>query len=109
LKLIWGRIYVSGDVIFYNTLFPFSKLYKNVGARLRSKILLLPPSLIPITRSADTDNDFVTNVPNPGNPVSASKNCVQDSGGEQYPPDTANQITSARNDEPRNSPIPAEA
>jgi hypothetical protein len=41
-----GRIYISRDVVFDENIFPFAKLYPNAGARLRSKILLLPPSLI---------------------------------------------------------------
>jgi hypothetical protein len=41
-----GRIYISRDVVFDENIFPFAKLYPNAGARLQSKILLLPPSLI---------------------------------------------------------------
>jgi hypothetical protein len=41
-----GRIYISRDVVFDENVFSFSKLHPNVGSRLHSKILLLPPSLI---------------------------------------------------------------
>jgi hypothetical protein len=37
-----GRIYISREVVFDETVFPFSKLNPNVGARLRADILLLP-------------------------------------------------------------------
>jgi hypothetical protein len=42
-----SRIYISRDVVFYEDLFPFSKLHDNAGARLTSEILLLPPTLLP--------------------------------------------------------------
>jgi histone deacetylase 1/2 len=45
LDIPTGRIYISRDVTFDENVFPFSKLHENAGARLRSKILLLPPSL----------------------------------------------------------------
>jgi hypothetical protein len=40
-----GRIYISHDVIFDQTVFPFTKLQPNAGPRLREEILL-SPSLI---------------------------------------------------------------
>jgi hypothetical protein len=42
-----GHIYISRDIVFDEDLFPFSKLHDNVGARLTSEILLLPPTLLP--------------------------------------------------------------
>jgi hypothetical protein len=47
LDVSTGRIYISRDVVFDESVFPFTKLHPNAGVRLRSKILLLPPSLIP--------------------------------------------------------------
>lgn len=41
-----GRVYISRDVVFDEHVFPFSTLHPNVGARLRSEIALLPPSLL---------------------------------------------------------------
>jgi hypothetical protein len=35
-------VYISRDVMFDETVFPFSKLDFNAGARLRSEISLLP-------------------------------------------------------------------
>jgi hypothetical protein len=37
-----GRVYISHDVVFDGTVFPFSKLNPNAGACLRAEILLLP-------------------------------------------------------------------
>jgi hypothetical protein len=39
-------VYISRDVMFDETVFPFSKLHSNAGARLRSEIFLLPQSLL---------------------------------------------------------------
>jgi hypothetical protein len=36
-----GRIYISRDVVFDETIFPFSELHPNAGARLHEEILLL--------------------------------------------------------------------
>jgi hypothetical protein len=35
------RVYISHDIIFDETVFPFSKLNPNAGAHLRVEILLL--------------------------------------------------------------------
>jgi hypothetical protein len=40
-----GRVYISRDVIFDESLFPFENLSQNAGARLRKEILLLPDHL----------------------------------------------------------------
>jgi hypothetical protein len=45
LDIALGRVYISQDVIFDKNVFPFSHFHNNTGARLRSEILLLPPSL----------------------------------------------------------------
>jgi hypothetical protein len=39
-----GRVYISRDIFFDETVFPFSKLHPNAGAHLRSEI---SPSFIP--------------------------------------------------------------
>jgi hypothetical protein len=41
-----GRVYISRDVIFYESVFPFSKLHPNTGACLRLENFLLPSSLV---------------------------------------------------------------
>lgn len=42
LEIVTGRIYISRDVVFDETVFPFSKLHSNAGALLRAEIALLP-------------------------------------------------------------------
>jgi hypothetical protein len=45
LEVNSGRVYISQDVVFDETIFPFSKHHPNAGARLRAEISLLPDSL----------------------------------------------------------------
>jgi len=40
-----GRVYISRDVVFDETVFPFASLHPNAGARLRSELALLPDIL----------------------------------------------------------------
>ena len=40
-----GRIYISRDVVFDESIFPFESLHPNAGALLRQEILLLPSTL----------------------------------------------------------------
>jgi hypothetical protein len=62
LDIADGRVYIFRDVVFDETVFPFSKLNPNVGARLRSKILLLPSHLSVIPPGCELLNDLCTNV-----------------------------------------------
>jgi histone deacetylase 1/2 len=39
-----GLVYISRDVVFDETVFPFARLHENAGALLRKEILLLPES-----------------------------------------------------------------
>jgi histone deacetylase 1/2 len=41
-----GRVYISRDVVFDETVFPFNELHPNAEARLRQEILLLPIDLL---------------------------------------------------------------
>jgi hypothetical protein len=45
LDISTGRLYISRDVTFDESIFPFSKLHPNAGALLRTKIELLPSVL----------------------------------------------------------------
>jgi hypothetical protein len=45
LDIASGRVYISRDVVFDETVFPFASLHSNAGRRLRQEILLLPESL----------------------------------------------------------------
>jgi histone deacetylase 1/2 len=40
-----GHVYISRDVVFDETIFPFASLHPNAGAHLRSEIALLPDIL----------------------------------------------------------------
>ena len=40
-----GRVYISRDVVFDETVFPFASLHPNAGARLHSELALLPDIL----------------------------------------------------------------
>jgi hypothetical protein len=58
-------VYISRDVIFDETQFPFSKLHPNACARLRVEICLLPESLLNLVRGTDTfdsTDDSSTNI-----------------------------------------------
>ena len=46
LDISEGRIYISRDVVFDEIVYPFAQLHPNAGARLRSEVLLLPPTLL---------------------------------------------------------------
>jgi hypothetical protein len=41
LDISTGRVYISRDVVFDETVFPFASLHSNAGARLREEIILL--------------------------------------------------------------------
>jgi histone deacetylase 1/2 len=41
-----GRIYISRDVVFDETVFPFATLHPNAGARLRAELQVLPDVLL---------------------------------------------------------------
>ena len=58
-----GRVYISRDVLFDETKFPFADLHANTGALLRKEILLLPPSLVG-NHGEHNCNDHMTNPPN---------------------------------------------
>jgi len=60
-----GRVYISRDIVFDETVFPFTELHANAGARLRAEISLFPSSLLTSTSFGDAKlTDQHTN-PNP--------------------------------------------
>jgi hypothetical protein len=63
LDISTGRVNVSRDVIFDETIFPFSTLHPNTGARLRSEIALLPSHLFSHNFGPEHIADLVTNPP----------------------------------------------
>jgi hypothetical protein len=48
LDISTGLLYISRDIVFDETLFPFATLHSNASARLRAEIELLPLSLHPV-------------------------------------------------------------
>jgi hypothetical protein len=63
LDISTGRVYISRDVIFDEENFPFSNLHPNAGARLKSEIALLDPTLFPHNCGATTILDHVSDNP----------------------------------------------
>jgi hypothetical protein len=55
LDVVAGRIYVSCDLIFDETVFPFGSMQSNAGARYHSVVLLEPPG-----NSAITNSDYAS-------------------------------------------------
>jgi hypothetical protein len=53
LDISKGRIYISRDVLFDESVFPFAELHSNAGARYNSEVLLLPTTA--------TGNNVLTN------------------------------------------------
>lgn len=47
LDVFTSGVYISRDIVFEETVFPFSKLHANAGAQLCAEIILLHPTLIP--------------------------------------------------------------
>ena len=69
LDISSGRIYISRDVVFDESVFPFQALNPNAGARLRSEILLLPSHLSnPSDHGGINTDDHMINAPNFSDP-----------------------------------------
>jgi hypothetical protein len=79
LDISSGRLYISRDVVFDETVFPFASLHDNVGAYLRAEINLLPLNLQPITlhnhEGHELQNDLDANLANP----TSAESVVQES------------------------------
>lgn len=61
LDVSTGRVYISRDFVFDETVFPFAHLHPNAGALLRKEILLLPSHLSGIHHEDDNLDDHLTN------------------------------------------------
>jgi hypothetical protein len=64
LNVVEGRVYVSRDVVFDETVYPFSKLNPNAGARLRGEIQLLSSNSTFMPSSASGDELIVDSTAN---------------------------------------------
>jgi hypothetical protein len=87
-----GRVYISRDVVFDETMFPFSELHPNAGAQLCSKILLHPMLLnscgglgVGVANMHDAAN------PNPAIVAPTEENIAGVLGGENGVERTANE------------------
>jgi hypothetical protein len=71
-----GRIYISRDIVFDETIFPFASLHSNAGARLRAEIDLLPFYLQPLNlhyhEGHDLQEPIDVNPTNAANPAAES-------------------------------------
>jgi hypothetical protein len=106
LDISTGRVYISRDVIFDENVFPFSELHPNAGARLRSEINLLHPTLLNL--GGETVHDQHTNATNipclSGDDVSGSAddtNSVQNDDEDVAP---VHEITSSSDMEHKEDP-----
>lgn len=77
-----GRVYISRDVVFDETVFPFASLHPNAGARLRAELKLLPDILLnPSMNFGDAlihDQHLIS--PKPTDACSSSSTCTQPAG-----------------------------
>ena len=60
LDISMGRVYISRNVVFDESIFPFEQLHPNAGALLRKDILLLDKSL---HGGEHTNDSILTNIP----------------------------------------------
>jgi hypothetical protein len=89
LNVAEGRVNVSRDVVFDETVYPFSKLNPNAGARLRGEIQLLPSNSTFMPSSASGDELIVDSTANmPVIPMPTNASClpvnVEKNLGENY-------------------------
>ena len=72
-----GRVYISRDVVFDESVYPFASLHPNGRALLKKELLLLPPHL----QNIDHGGDNCTN--STDDPTSGTTSpCVQDHAAE---------------------------
>jgi hypothetical protein len=57
-----GRVYISRDVVFDETVYPFSKLNPNAGSHLQSEVLFLPIDSPPCFCRCEFMDDSVANL-----------------------------------------------
>jgi hypothetical protein len=77
LDVVESRVYVSHDIVFDETVYPFSKLNPNAGARLRGEIQLLPSNSTFMPSSASGDELIVDSTANmPVIPMPTIASCL---------------------------------
>jgi histone deacetylase 1/2 len=80
LEVSTGRVYISRDVVFDESVFPFTELHANAGARLRSEIQLLTPDLFFPVRSMGHEQLMHHET----NPLPNNISDVSDASNEQH-------------------------
>jgi hypothetical protein len=94
-----GGVYISRDVVFDETVFPFSKMDANAGARLRTEINLLHPTLVSTYQGCSIAESSAANMSNNAHEIARSEissapapnnEDVADLSSEQLAPNTAN-------------------
>jgi hypothetical protein len=73
LNIAEGRVYISHDVVFDETVYPFQKLNPNVGTRLQGEILLLPTTSQDHDSGVEIIDNSMTDMPI--NPVATNPLC----------------------------------
>jgi hypothetical protein len=84
-----GRVYISRDVIFDETVFPFSTLHANASAQLKSELLLLHPTLC--SQHGD-DRVEVSDVANAADSLLESSYAVPGLSGEEGADNSLEQV-----------------
>ena len=57
-----GRVYISRNVVFDESVYPFESLHPNAGARIRNDVLLLPEDLLnPSNEGVGCTDSYATN------------------------------------------------
>ena len=77
-----GRVYISRDVVFDETKFPFSDLHPNAGALLRQEILLLPSHLTGADPRGNNCDDTILTDPHNHNLAEFCGETGQENGEE---------------------------
>jgi hypothetical protein len=58
LNISTGRLYISHDIVFDESIFPFASIHSNAGAQLRAEITLLPLNLQPFNLHGHEGHDL---------------------------------------------------
>jgi hypothetical protein len=106
LEISTGRVYISRDVVFDETVFPFASLHPNAGTQLRKELLLLPDLLNPSVGGTNND-DYMPNTCSPMPVVSSMQETEENmeendadllSNGPDHRMQTSQTVTDPGND-----------
>jgi hypothetical protein len=101
-------VYISRDIVFDETVFPFASLHANAGAHLKADILLLPSALQPIHLHDHEGHELqIDNDANPADQVvveSSLQESAENSGPGGYSDDFSGYGIETGEDSPAQSP-----